>query len=231
MDETRFDRAMTVIADPAGRRDALRSLGAAGVGLLAAVGLASGSGDAKGQRRKRRKDAHQKKNRGKTRKQRRRPEQALDRPEETPAAPSDVAEEKGLVGDTLKKLGPTGPTGPTGPAGPQGVTGPAGVSGTAGPAGPTGEPGPTGPASSPTVTVTTVTGESLSCLPQGYVCVFAQCPPGAMATGGGFGSEGNVAPFETYLFSSFATDDSWHICARCQGDDRIFARAICLATS
>jgi hypothetical protein len=115
MEETRFDRSLQAIADLSGRRDALRSLGAAGMGLLATLGLASGSGEAKGQQSKRRNDAHHKKNKVKARKQHRHTEQAQDRPDETLDAPSGVAEERGLVDDILKKLGPTGPTGPRAP--------------------------------------------------------------------------------------------------------------------
>lgn len=242
MDETRFDRSISVIADPAGRRAALRTLGAAGVGLLAAVGLANGSGDAKGQRSKRRKVAHKhnkNKNRGKAKKQRSSPEQALASPEVTPAAPSGVPEEKGLVSDILKKLGPTGPTGPTGPAGPQGLTGPAGVAGSAGPAGPagpTGDPGPTGPAGTPMIT--RVFGEPRDCLPEGgpgaggYVCTGAECPPGSVVIGGGFGSEGSGDFLhDTYAFYSVGSENTWLVCAKCHENVRIYAQAVCLATS
>jgi hypothetical protein len=46
MDEQSFDHAVKTLAGRAARRDALRSLGAAGLAALAGIGLAKG-GDAK----------------------------------------------------------------------------------------------------------------------------------------------------------------------------------------
>jgi hypothetical protein len=107
MDEGRFEQSRQTIRDQPGRRDALRSLGSVGVGLLAALGLAGGS-EAKKQHRNHHQNGHhlqaEKKKGG-----------------------------KGKRGPT----GPTGPTGPagggesvTGPTGPRGQTGPTGSSAT-----------------------------------------------------------------------------------------------------
>jgi hypothetical protein len=43
MNETRFDQSVKVLANAAGRRDALRSLGVAGMALLAAFGFGDAS--------------------------------------------------------------------------------------------------------------------------------------------------------------------------------------------
>jgi hypothetical protein len=110
MDETRFDQSLNSYAGFAGRRDALRSLGSAGMALLAAIGLTTG-GEAK---KNKHRDGKNKNDKNRTQ-----------------------AERKG-GGGGKGKPGPTGPTGPTGPAGGgtgAGVTGPTGPTGPAGPAG------------------------------------------------------------------------------------------------
>jgi hypothetical protein len=130
MDGPHRDQSLSALAGSAARRDALRSLSAAGMALLAALGLAHDSGA----RNRKRKQA------GNDRKERNQAEGKRG---------------KGKPGPT----GATGPTGPTGPAGggtgagvtgPTGPAGPTGASGAAsqvtGPAGPTGPRGETGPA-------------------------------------------------------------------------------------
>jgi hypothetical protein len=136
------------LAGAAGRREALRTLGAAGLGLLAALGLNTtaakknkdGGGQDGGKGRN-------KKNRKKNR--------PLRTGNQRPAGPDGTPPEAtGAVQAQAndKKIGPTGPTGPTGPQGEVGAQGdpgtPGGV-GSTGPAGPAGAdsqvPGPTGP--------------------------------------------------------------------------------------
>jgi hypothetical protein len=131
MDETRIDDTAPALAGSAGRRDALRTLGAASMAVLAASSLAD-AGDAK--KKKKKGGGDKKKN---------------------------VTQAEKNKGGGKSKPGPTGPTGPTGPAGggtgagATGPTGPAGLSGPTGPAGaasqvtgPTGPKGATGPAGS-----------------------------------------------------------------------------------
>lgn len=242
MDENRFERSMKAIADLSGRRDALRTLGGAGLGLFTALGL-SEYGAAKGNmgnNSRRRNDARRRKRKAQQQAQDRPADQVQEQPEAALAAPTGPADEKGPLGDFIKKLGPTGPAGmagPTGPTGPQSAAGPAGVPGVAGPAGPAGDPGPTGPAGSAAASITRVFGEGRLCLPEvgtsagGYVCAFAECPPGSMATGGGFNSDG-PGDFRQYTaFSSVGSNNSWHVCARCAEGVRIYAQVVCLATS
>jgi hypothetical protein len=112
VDESRIEESSPGMAS--GRRDALRSLSAAGMALLAAIGLAEGS-EAKrngGKSKNKGAGAEHHKRRGHRRK-------------------------KG-------KRGSSGPSGPTGPSGPSGGTGGAGVSGATGPTGPRGDTGATG---------------------------------------------------------------------------------------
>jgi hypothetical protein len=72
MDETRIDKAMKFLAQTAGRRDALRSLGAVGMAVLAGLGLFGATEPAlAGKRAKRKK----RKNRRRTK----RAQRALDR--------------------------------------------------------------------------------------------------------------------------------------------------------
>lgn len=110
MDERRLERSLQAIVEQPGRRDALRSLGAAGVALLAAVGLAGGG------------EAKKHKGNGGNHQHEHRPQ----------------AEKKGGKGKR-GPIGPTGPTGPagggtgagaTGPTGPTGDTGATGASAT-----------------------------------------------------------------------------------------------------
>jgi hypothetical protein len=131
MDEPRFEQSLETFAGSARRRDALRAVGAAGVVLLAALGLANG-GEAKKKKNNSGGNHHRNRNQ---------------------------AEGKKGGGKGKSKPGPTGPTGPTGPAGggtgagatgatgPTGPTGPAGAaSQVTGPTGPRGAAGTTGPA-------------------------------------------------------------------------------------
>jgi hypothetical protein len=164
MDETRFDRSVKVLAGAADRRDALRSLGAAGMALLAALGLGDASakrhdtrGGKGGSIKHQLKNRSRKRNRGRTQPQ----GPSDDAPE---AIREEAAQQRGAVQAERKrkgktKRGPTGPTGPTGPAnsspGSQGETGPTGPTGDTGPTGPTGatgqdgQDGATGPAGPP----------------------------------------------------------------------------------
>lgn len=100
MDQSRFDATLRRFAAAAGRRDAVRSLGALGLGALAALGL---TGDAANARDKRR---------GK----RRGPQRNQHKP--GPASAGAEAKKK-----KKPKPGPAGPGGPTGPTGPMGAAG------------------------------------------------------------------------------------------------------------
>ncbi|MGH2618840.1 MAG: hypothetical protein ACRDJC_26730 [Thermomicrobiales bacterium] len=144
MESFRFDESVKVLAEATDRRDALRSLGAAGMALLAALGLngATAREKTKGGGKNGGKDhhrKHQRKNRAKGGRNQRQadPEQVPDN-----AAPdaNGAVEAEGI--GLFRKVGPTGPTGP---AGPKGDTGAPGTAGAQGPAGSPGEQGPTGP--------------------------------------------------------------------------------------
>lgn len=98
MDPNRFDSMLRALAAAAGRRDAVRSLGALGLGGLAALGLTD---NADGKRRDTR--------RGRQRKQR--------------ASASTSAGAEAKKKKKKPKPGPVGPGGPTGPTGPTGAPG------------------------------------------------------------------------------------------------------------
>jgi hypothetical protein len=117
MDQPLFDEATQPLADATDRRNALRSLGAAGVGLLAALGLAE-VGEAKEGKDGRRKGRNHKAKRNQRASGRNAPVSAQVGPPDGLPAPLQ---------------GPTGPTGPTGPAGADSqVAGPTGPTGAAG---------------------------------------------------------------------------------------------------
>jgi hypothetical protein len=124
MDANRFDASLRALATSAGRREAVRSLGAVGLGLLAVLGLADGDAGASGKRRKKRR-GHQRNH--------------APSPAETsgPAPPASLAHDSGgetaatgLVGAEAKKKKPKPKPGPTGPIGPTGPTGATGATGT-----------------------------------------------------------------------------------------------------
>jgi hypothetical protein len=80
--------------------------------------------------------------------------------------------------------GPAGPQGPPGPTGGVGPAGPAGAVGAQGPAGPTGPQGPAGAGGTLTTTVVTsqdASGQAIHSL----MSAQADCPAGAILTGGG----------------------------------------------
>ena len=105
-----------------------------------------------------------------------------------PAGPQGEAGEEGRVGPQGAQ-GPIGLTGAPGPAGPQGSTGssgpegPAGPQGVAGPQGPSGPAGPPGPASTSVVTTVTALTVNKNWGPSNLI--YANCPSGQVATGGG----------------------------------------------
>jgi hypothetical protein len=133
MDEPQPDQHVNALAGPSGRRTALRSLSAAGMALLATLGLTTGS------------EAKKKKNNGGKNNKNNHPQAekkggGKGKPGPTgPTGPTGPAGGGTGAGST----GPTGPTGPVGQSGPTGVAGPAGAPGVAGP---TGLRGPTGAA-------------------------------------------------------------------------------------
>jgi hypothetical protein len=134
MDETQFDESPRVLSEPARRRDALRSISAAGMALLAAIGLTQG-GEAK--KKKNNDGGNNHKNRAQAEKKK----GGKSKPGPTgPTGPTGPAGGGTGAGAT----GPTGPTGPTGSAGAASqVTGPTGRTGGTGPAGPAGAIGAT----------------------------------------------------------------------------------------
>jgi hypothetical protein len=160
VDESRFNQSLPRIAGPAGRRDALRALSAAGMALLVTLGLADG---------------------GEARKHRRRDGKHHDK---------NGAQAEGKKDGGKGKPGPTGPTGPTGPAGggtsagatgPTGPAGPQGLQGSQGVAGPAGPQGPAGPRA----TFTRLETASANIPPGGHKQFTPECPVGSVAVGGG----------------------------------------------
>jgi hypothetical protein len=172
MDETRFDRWVAMLATASARRTALRSLGAAGMALLAARWPVEADA-AKRKAHKHGSDGrHKKRNKPHTIRQRNAAgsppgadQNSADEPADAgESAPQNGTEASRAVQSQRRKgggkpgpPGPRGPTGPTGPAGggtgSQGPTGPTGAAsqvpgpqGAIGPTGPGGTPGPTGPA-------------------------------------------------------------------------------------
>jgi hypothetical protein len=167
MDESRFDQSLKTLVSATGRRNAVRSLGAAGLAFLAALGLADAAaaertrnGD-RGDRGKgggTNRNRNRNKNRGRhaNNSQPQGPKEVLsvgptgpnengDPGDDTPVGSQNLdgnvqARKKGKG---KRKRGPTGPTGPTGPAG--GGSGSQGATGPTGPSGPPGDNGDTGP--------------------------------------------------------------------------------------
>jgi hypothetical protein len=186
MDVTRIEQTDPPLGGAAGRRDALRSLSAAGMALLAALGLAT-SGESKknngGNNHKRR---DHDKNRDQRKSQAEKKGGGKGKPGPTgPTGPTGPAGGGTGAGST----GPTGPTGAQGNTGNTGATGPTGPAGAAsqiaGPTGPTGRTGPTGP-SAPTPTITTVAGSPFDVAPGDVGGDFPACPSGSTAISAGF---------------------------------------------
>ncbi len=186
MIEHDFADSPRTLTGGAGRREAVRSLGAAVLGVLAALGLTGaaakpkrtdkgGKGGGKGRHPK---------------------NQRKHRPagEDKPPAATGAVEPEGL--GLLRKAGPTGPTGPTGPAGARGESGPQGpqgAGGDAGPAGPSGTTGPTGATgpSSPEPTITVVIGGVFGVNPGSIGSGSATCPAGTFAISAAYEQNSN----------------------------------------
>jgi hypothetical protein len=117
VDHSRFDASVRAFAASGGRRDAIRSLSAVGLSILAAVGL---RGDATGAGKRRKK--HRSRQRGRT--------ASASSGANPPVAPTDELDvapvADGLVEAEARKKSKPGPTGPTGPTGATGATGPTG---------------------------------------------------------------------------------------------------------
>ena len=187
MDETHFDRSLHALTSAIERRDALRSLGAVVLALLAAVGL-KGASAKKNNDGKHCLNKHQirgHKQRGRTQGQ----GSHTDPPDETPDETSDetedpggTPEQSGFVGVEKKKSkpGPPGHVGPTGPtgSGSQDPTGPPGQAGPTGSQGPQGIPGQPG-----------LPGSNGPTCPEG-----SQGPPGEVGTPGAPGQQGPQGP-------------------------------------
>lgn len=182
MDENRFNASLEFVPDSTGRRSALRSLGTAGMALLAALGYASGV-EAKNKHRSGGKGNHK-------RKQRKEKNQtngnAAQDSSGTVTAEAPPPGKPPIQGPT----GPAGPIGPTGPQGPQGVQG---IQGELGPEGPRGADsqvagpiGPTGPSFSGNLRIETQTVVGEEVRGQGGLVSFSGfCPQGYRLTGGG----------------------------------------------
>ena len=131
----------------------------------------------------------------------------------------------------------TGVQGPAGPTGPAGATGPGGPAGATGPQGPQGAQGPAGPASSSVVKSAPVTLPGRHCA-EGFCDsnppsdVFASCPSGTKAVGGGYLSDagdpsGADAPFAVFADNPTLVDPSnpgagasgWHVNAQAQDNE------------
>ncbi len=181
MDVTRIEQTDPPLGGAAGRRDALRSLSAAGMALLAALGLANG-GDAKKQNNHKNRDSDS------NRDQRKSQSEGKNRGGKRKPGPPGPTGPAGPAGGGTG-AGSTGPTGPTGAQGNTGETGPEGPAGAAsqvtGPTGPTGRSGPTGP-SAPTPTITTVAGSPFDVAPGDVGGDFPACPSGSTAISAGF---------------------------------------------
>jgi hypothetical protein len=174
MNPTRFDQSLQLLAGATGRRDAVRSLGAIGTALLAALGLRGAQaknnhgGGGKGGGGNNQKDRAQAERKRKGKKK--------------PGSP-----------------GPTGPTGPTGPAnGPAGNQGPTGPTGPAGADGQAGQPGATGPTGPPMslgqigVPFSDVLGATVG----SQVESIAECGLGSIPINCGWNYEGNAGDFD-----------------------------------
>jgi hypothetical protein len=101
MDLSRFENTLQTFAAAAGRRDAVRSLGALGLGALAALGLTGDATNASDKRRDKRRG----------------PQRNQHKP--GPASAGAEAKKK----KKKPKPGPAGPGGPLGPTGPTGAAG------------------------------------------------------------------------------------------------------------
>lgn len=122
VNQIRFDPSLPVLAGSTGRRGAVRSLGAIGAALLAALGLAGSSSAGRqhraGGRGDRREQQQRNRDRSRNRNQAPERERGSD-PEETADEPPAGTGPAGAARTEKKrrtKRGPAGPAGPTGPA-------------------------------------------------------------------------------------------------------------------
>lgn len=209
MDETNADQHVNVRTASSGRRNALGALSAAGIALLAALGLAD-SGEARKKKNKSGGDNHQ--NRGHVEKK------GNGKSKPGPAGPT------GPTGPAGSGESVTGPTGPTGAPGPSGTTGAASqVTGPTGPRGVQGIQGPTGPQ----FTVTRVTGSPFPIAAGSFAAGNATCPDGTLAISGGV-EVGNPACF--MMQSIRLTSQIWLVAVTCPGGTGVTAtvEAMCL---
>ncbi len=151
-----------------------------------------------------------------------------------PAGPQGPAGSQGAPGPT-GATGGTGATGPQGVAGPQGPAGPQGLMGFLGPQGPAGPAGVSG-----LVTVAT-NPTSANILAYQALTVFANCPVGKVAIGGGFDFSANgptiasAVPPMLSVVASFPSGNQWRVVVRLnQATDASFtgrAFAVCAFAS
>ena len=149
MEENPFDASLRALGGSTGRRGAVRSLGTAGMALLATVGRAGTAAESKDNHKGRKKNAGRRKKR--SARDRHVDSAGTDMQPEAVAPPAAdgpsglTVEDQAEDEEKDKKDGPTGPTGPTGATGESGPPGEAGPVGPQGPQGIPGEPGPVGP--------------------------------------------------------------------------------------
>jgi hypothetical protein len=192
MDETPFSRPATAVVGRIVRREALRSIGAAGTVLLAMLGLANAT-DAKND--KKHKD------------------------KKTDARAAGKKKKSGKKGPPGPP-GPQGPAGAagTGLAGPQGLPGEPGAPGEPGQPGAPGEPGQSG-ADGVSNYLRVVGGESVQSNASSKE-VNVTCPDGRKALGGGYSLpfvNGPVA--EINVFKNYPSSDSvWTVAAAATAD-------------
>jgi hypothetical protein len=182
MDEIDRDYPLPLSSPLTVRREALRSVSAAGLALLAALGLVDA-----GEANQKRKHAHKQQHRQKGSDHRH--GQKGQRGAIGPTGPTGPA-----GGGTGGETGPTGPTGPHGATGDTGPEGPAGTgSQVTGPTGPTGARGETGPQGEPGANLRPVIRIGNSSEGPDPLLSDALCLPGEVAVGGG-ASMSNLDP-------------------------------------
>ena len=184
MHQSHFDQSLPVLASSTGRRGAVRSLGAIGTALLAALGFADPSVAAKphtnggngggANHRNRSKEHNRNRNRGNAGKE----------------GTEDIADDQ-AHGGAIAADGPAGPEGPAEADAARKVQ--AEKKGKK--AGPTGPTGPTGPAPASVTRVGNLRSGA------GFKESTASCSPGEHAVGGGFRAEGVNFATVTFLIS------------------------------
>jgi hypothetical protein len=130
------DGARETLRSSGGRRSMLGSLGAAGIAMVAGLGLQTATAKKKSKHKPADAERHKHGKKGKP-------------GAKGPTGPTGPTGPAGSGSGSAGATGPTGPTGPMGPAGPSGSAGETGLRGETGPQGITGPDGATGPQGEP----------------------------------------------------------------------------------